>query len=424
MTDSAGRVMVIDALMAGVSGDMMVGALIDLGADENRVIRAMEMPCKYLAGCQRLKVDVKDVSKKGFHAKKVDVIAEEDYDERSSDELVEAATRSLKALKATEAVKKFVLKCFDSLISAESIVHGQGDSHHVHLHEMASVDTIADFIGTAIALDDLEIFNNTKVYSTAVAIGGGLFKFSHGRVSSPAPATLEILRANQFPLTGGQVEAELATPTGAAILTNLAHETIRFYPGMKPFAVGYGAGTKEFTEMPNVLRVTLGESCTSLLSDQIYVLETNLDDTTGEVIGHTIDRLLYEGAKDVSVTPLLTKKSRPAQLIKVITDRTGVEKLSRILLEETGTIGVRFYLCERLILNREPIPAKIVIGGCKKIVNIKVSRDTAGKVLQVKPDYEDISKIAKATGQSFREISRQVMDEVGKLYYQGTKNDQ
>jgi len=401
--------------MAGISGDMIVGALIDLGANEKKVAAAMEARRNYLAGCKSLQVVIKEVGKKGFRARKVDVIAEEVYEERTADELVDAATHTLDALGVSDKSRRFALDCFDTLIAAESKMHGHGGTHHVHLHEMASVDTIADVVGTAVALDDLGIFKDTRVYATAVAIGGGLFKFSHGRVSSPAPATLEILRSKTFPLVGGQVEAELATPTGASIITNLAHETVRFYPCIRPVAVGYGAGTKEFSEMPNVLRITLGESCDRLLTDRIYVLETNLDDTSGEVIGHTMERLLREGARDVSVLPILAKKNRPGQIIKVIIDRDRIEKLSRVLMEETGTIGVRFYPCERFVLARESIPVKAVINGRKRTVSVKVSRDTGGKILQVKSDYEEVRKLADVTGKSFREISRLIMVEAGKL---------
>lgn len=410
------RIMVVDAQMAGVSGDMMVGALIDLGADTQKVVRAMQTPGHYLAGCKRVEVTVREVDKKGFHARKVDIDAEEQYDERTSDELIEAASNSLNDVKISGKARKFALDCLNTLVVAEARVHGKIDTSHIHLHEMASVDTLADIVGTTVALDDLGVFKDTKVYATAVAVGGGLFKFSHGRVSSPAPATLEILRAKKFPMVGGQVEAELATPTGVSILTNLAHETIRFYPCLKPVAVGYGAGTKDFAEMPNVLRIVLGESCDALLSDEVYVIETNLDDTTGEVIGHTVDRLLSHGARDVSIIPIFGKKSRPGQIIKVIADRASLEGLSQILIEETGTLGVRFYPCERRILARESVPIKVTIKNRKRSVTVKVARDISGRVVQVKPDYDEVKKLAESSGVPFREISAIVLTEARKLF--------
>jgi len=157
--------------------------------------------------------------------------------------------------------------------------------------------------------------------------------------------------------------------------------------------------------MPNVLRVTLGEPLNyRLLRDETSVLETNLDDVTGEIIGHTVDRLLHEGAKDVSIIPMFTKKNRPGQILKIIADKTDVERLSRILIEETGTLGVRVYPCERHILNREPIPIDILIDDIKEPVNVKVAKDSKGEIVQIKPEYDDVKRVANKTGKPLKEI--------------------
>ena len=154
----------------------------------------------------------------------------------------------------------------------------------------------------------------SKIYSTPVAVGGGTFKISHGIVSSPAPSTLAILQSKSFPFLGGPIEAELATPTGVSILVNLVDEVNRFYPPMAPLKIGYGAGTKDFEGLPAVLRLTLGQPLNNeLVKDNIAVLETNIDDVSGEIVGHAVDRLLAEGAKDVSIIPMYTKKNRPAK---------------------------------------------------------------------------------------------------------------
>jgi len=411
MVDVAKRILIVDALTAGVSGDMMVGALLDLGASTERVIEAMQAPRDYLKGCKSLEITVRDVIRKGFRARKVDVKAEEEVDERTAAELIEAATNSMNSLEISDKARQFALTCLNTLTDAESKIHGKSaDAAHTHLHELASVDTLADIIGSAVALDDLNLFTGTKIYSTAVTVGGGLLKFSHGTVSSPAPATLEMLRSKGFPMVGGPVEAELATPTGASLLINLAHEPVRFYPSMKPTAVGYGAGSKDFAEMPNILRIVLGEPCDSgLLTDEIYVIETNLDDTTGEIIGHTVDRLLHEGARDVSIIPMFTKKNRPGQIIKIIADNTSLEHLSRILVEETGTLGVRFYPCERRILARESASVEVMVNDTKETVTVKVARDSRGEIIQIKPDYDEVKRLADRTGMPFREITELVM---------------
>jgi len=403
---STKRVAVIDCQTAGVSGDMIVGALLDLGANVIKVVEAMKSVKGYMKGCKDLEVIIKDVTRRGFHAKKVDVKAEE-APVISGAKLIEATVNCIENLKLSEEAKRFASDSIHTLANAEARVHGKS-IEEVHLHEAGFADTPAEIVGAAVALEDLNLFN-TKVYSTPVAVGGGLFKFSHGTVSTPAPATIEILRSKGFPMVGGPIDSELATPTGISLLVNLAYEVIRFYPLMKPNAIGYGAGTKDFAQMPNVLRITLGEPLNyQLLRDEILVLETNLDDVTGEVIGHTMDRLLQEGAKDVSVIPMFTKKNRPGQILKIIADKTDVERLSRILIEETGTLGVRVYPCERRILNRESIPIDIRIDNMKGLVNVKVARDREGEIVQIKPEYDDVKRVADKTKRPFREITELV----------------
>ena len=413
------QIMVVDAQTAGVSGDMFIGALLDLGAGADRIIEAVKPLKDFLRGCKSLEVEVRDTTRRGFHAKKVEVRTEEETTGRTGAELIEAAKNSIENLNISEKAKQFILNCLSTLLAAEARVHG-GTAEKTHLHEMGSVDTLVDIIGSAVALEDLNLFTGAKVYCTPIAVGGGLLRFSHGTVSSPAPATLEILRSAGLPMVGGPVEVELATPTGVSLLTNLAHELVRFYPLMKPTAVGYGAGSKDFPEVPNVLRITLGEPSTQgLLSDEIYVLETNLDDATGEVIGHAVDRLLDEGAKDVSIIPAFGKKNRPVQIVKVIADKTSMEHLSRILVEETGTLGVRIYPCERRILVRESIPVEVVIDDVKELINVKVARDNGGEIIQIKPEYDDVKKVADRTAKPLREIVELVRKRAGEVLPEG-----
>jgi hypothetical protein len=206
-------------------------------------------------------------------------------------------------------------------------------------------------------------------------------------------------------MMGGPVSSELATPTGVSLLVNLAKEVVRFYPSMKPTGIGYGAGAKDFAEMPNILRIAVGERWDHQpLRDEIVVLETNLDDVTGEVIGNAVDKLLQEGARDVSVIPMFTKKNRPGHIIKIIADRTTAEHLSKVLMEETGTLGVRLYPCERHILNRETVPIEMEIREAKESINVKVARNRKGEILQIKPEYEEAKRLAKKTGKPLREI--------------------
>jgi hypothetical protein len=409
---SAERIAVIDCQMAGVSGDMLLGALLDLGAEKTKVVNAMKTVEGSMKGYRNLMVSVIDVVRRGFHAKKVDVKAEGTTKLKGA-ELIEVVRNCIERLALSEKAKQFALNTINTLVGAEAKVHGKS-IEDIHLHETALVDTPAEIIGTTVALEDLNFFD-MKVCSTPVAVGGGLFKFSHGTVSSPAPATIEILRSKGFPFIGGPINAELATPTGVSLLVNITKEVVRFYPPMKPTAIGYGAGAKDFAEMPNVLRITTGESLDNLLlKDEIVVLETNLDDVTGEIIGHTVNTLLREGARDVCVIPMLTKKNRPGHIIKVIADRTTMEHLSKVLMEETGTLGVRLYPCERRIPNRESVQVKIKINEAEESINLKVARNRKGEIVQVKPEYEDVKRLAEKTGKPLREIMDMVKMKVRK----------
>jgi uncharacterized protein (TIGR00299 family) protein len=318
----------------------------------------------------------------------------------------------------TQKAREFASRTIRTLIQAEADLH-KTSFEDAHLHEVALVDTAAEIIGCAVALDDLHLFDEgAKIVGSPVAVGGGVFTFSHGTVSAPAPATLAILQARKYPFHGGPIERELATPTGVALLTSMANEASPFYPAMTPLKVGFGAGIKNFPEMPSVLRVTLGDAAVEEVQDQIAVLETNLDDVSGEVIGYTVEKLLLEGAKDVSVVPCTTKKSRPAHIVKVIADQKDAAHLSDVLIAETGTLGVRVFSCQRHIINREVVTVELDVSGGKLPVRVKVSRNQFGKVIKVKPEYDDLKILAEKSGKPLREL----MDSATQKAQQSTQN--
>ncbi len=397
------KILVIDCQIAGISGDMFLGALIDVGADVNKVVSAIKSLENQAYGYKNVKINVQQVLQKEFKATKIDVTAES-TSRKNGSKLVEIIEKNAKTLKFSAKAQQFASNVIRTLVGSEAKLHGKALSN-AHLHEVGLVDTPAEIIGAAVAMEDLGLFN-AEIYATPVSVGGGLFKFSHGTVSSPAPATLEIFRSKNFPIKGGPVESELTTPTGAAILVNLANEVSCFYPEMTPLKIGYGAGNKNFKEMPNVLRLTVGEPLEKwLLKDEIAILETNLDDVTGEIIGNSLDKLLHEGAKDVSIIPMFTKKNRPGQILKIVADRKDVKRLSRVVMEETGTLGVRVYPCERHIINRELISVDVLIDDVKEHVKVKIAKDRNGKVLRIKPEYEDAKRLSDKTGKPLREIN-------------------
>ena len=397
------KILIIDCQSSGIAGDMILGALLDLGANVDKVssaIRSLEKP-EY--GYQKIKIDIREVMRGEFRAKQIDVTAQSTQ-KRKGSELIDIVEKAAKNLELSLKAREFASKVIRTLVSTEAELH-KTSFDEAHLHEVALVDTGAEIIGSAVALDDLNLFES-KIYSTPLAVGGGTFRFSHGITSSPAPATLAILQSKNFPFHGGPIEVELATPTGASILVNLADEVTRFYPSIVPLKVGYGAGTKEFPEMPAVLRFTLGYPLDNGLDrDEIAVLETNIDDETGEILGYAIDKLLSGGAKDVSIIPMFTKKNRPGQIIKVIADPKDVHHLSKVLIDETGTLGVRVYYCERHIINREIYTVDLQVMGNKETVRLKVAKDAKGEVIRIKPEFEDLKRLAEKTKKPLRELS-------------------
>lgn len=408
--------MVIDCQLSGISGDMILGALLGVGASEQKVVSAIESIKNHVKWCKGIKVRVSDTMRGEIKAKQVNIDIEEDSIKevmgRTTSQLRSAVSETVSDSKLSEQARKFALGAIDTLLEAEHKVHGKSGSNDVELGELGSTDTVADIVGVATALDDVGIFGDTSVYSTPVAVGGGLFKFSHGVFQSPGPVTLEIFRQFSFPMIGGPVEAELATPTGASLLMNMVNWAGKFYPDMKPTAVGYGAGKVDLGEVPNLLRIVLGNPTDyGLLTNRVYVLETNLDDVSGESIGFLMDRLLDEGVRDVSVIPVMMKKSRPGQILKVIVDESDVQRISRIVIDETGSLGVRRYPVERYTVSREVVPIEVPINNSIRTVRIKIAKTRSGEIINLKPEYEDIRNISRETNKPFREIEEIVRSE-------------
>ena len=397
------KVVVFDCQVSGVAGDMILGALLDLGADAGKVTSAIKSLEKAEYGYKDVTVDIQRVMRKGFCATKIDVTAQ-GKTRKDASQLIKIVEETATNLKLSMKAQKVASNVIHTLVDAETKLHG----HHLddaHLHEVGLVDTAAEIIGSAVAMDDLGFFD-AEIFATPVSVGGGLFAFSHGTVSAPCPAALAIFQSKNFPIKGGPVESELATPTGASIIVNLASEVSSFYPPMAPVKVGYGAGNKEFPEIANLLRITVGKPLDDgLTEDQIAVLETNIDDVSGEIIGYCIDKLLAEGAKDVSVIPMYTKKNRPGQIIKVIADQKDADHLSKVLMAETGTLGVRVYFCKRHIIPRETCTVDLVVGGVKEPIKIKVSKNSRGEIIRVKPEYDDLKRLAEKTGKPLRQLS-------------------
>lgn len=371
--------------VSGISGDMTLGALVDLGVDLAAIQAGIDS--LGLPSCQLVTEEVK---RHGFRATNLTVQHEPEHAHRHLHHITDMIDGST----LTVSQKKLATDIFTALAEAEAKVHGS-TLQKVHFHEVGAVDSIADIVGAAIGFDLLGV---DTVVSSPIPTGFGFIKIAHGRVSIPAPATAELLKG--IPLASCNVEAELTTPTGAAIVKTLA-SSFGPLPAMTIEEIGIGAGDKEFKEQGNVLRIIVGKTTAAALSDQVEVLETNLDDTTGEVIGHTVHALLDAGALDVYTTPIHMKKNRPATKLTILCSTDKKSQLESILFRETTTLGIRHWTAGRRILTREAASVETdwgIIAG-KRIVG-------PDGQLRFSPEYEACAEVASREGVPLRDVMR------------------
>ncbi|OIB59129.1 nickel pincer cofactor biosynthesis protein LarC [Natrialba sp. SSL1] len=299
-----------------------------------------------------------------------------------------------------DPVERDALAIFERLGEAEANVHGKA-LKSIHFHEVGADDAIADIVGAAALVHDLA---PDRIVTTPLSTGGGTASMAHGEYPIPAPAVVEIAQEADWALRGGPVEAELLTPTGAAILAHLA-DGVDSLPELDVTAAGYGAGGYELDPHPNVLRVLVGEGAGGLYKDEIAVLETNLDDATPEVLGGLQETLAEAGARDVSILPATMKKSRPGHLVKVICKPEDRTRVARRLAEETGTLGVRDSgVTHRWIADREFETVAVELDGEQYEVAVKIARDSDGAVYDVSAEYDEASQVASEAGVAIRTV--------------------
>jgi uncharacterized protein (TIGR00299 family) protein len=384
---------------SGASGDMILGSLLALGVKESSIADAL--------AAVELELVVDEVAKRGVAAKKVafvtraDTHATTEHTLRSYADIEEAIARS----GLSEPIIKNALRVFDRIARAEAAVHGI-TKERLSFHELGALDTIGDLVGSAAAFLELQ---PDLIISTPIAVGTGLVKTEHGLMPVPAPATMAILKESALLFQGGPPEAaaELLTPTGAAILAHYVQRSEPVFPQMRLTATGYGAGSMDLPQ-PNVLRASLGE-LVALSRDAIEVLETNVDDVTGEVLGNLIEVLMAEGAKDVAITPALMKKGRPGQIIKVITAPQDAARIAHRLMEETGSLGVRvMQVKHRFVADREEQRVTVRFGAVEREVRVKLGRDAQGKVLTVAAEFEDVKRLAQELKRPVQDVLKMV----------------
>ena len=323
---------------SGISGDMMLGSLVDAGVDLdelNAAVGSLGLP-----GCRLVAQEVK---KNGFRATQVTVQYEPEHVHRHLGPILEMIAGG----RLSAPQKELARRIFTRLAEAEAKVHGT-TPEKVHFHEVGAADSIADIVGTAVGWDLVGV---DRIVASPVPTGTGKVKIAHGECSIPAPATAELLRG--VPLAESSVGFELTTPTGAAILAVLV-DSFGPIPPMTIGRIGYGAGQRDLPQQPNVLRLLLGESVETGGTEQVCVLETNLDDISGEMIGYCTGRLWEAGALDVYTTAIQMKKNRPGVKLSVLCRRDDVEPIEAVLFTETTTLGVRRWTVGRHVLSRQP----------------------------------------------------------------------
>ncbi|MBQ8682219.1 MAG: nickel pincer cofactor biosynthesis protein LarC [Selenomonadales bacterium] len=308
----------------------------------------------------------------------------------------------IEASSLSDTVKKNSIKVFTCLAKAEAKVHGK-TIEEVHFHEVGAVDTIVDIIGNVICMEKLGI---EKIFYSKVHVGNGYVNCAHGRMPVPAPAAAELLL--HVPHYKGDVMKELATPTGAAILSAFGTFSETMPSGFAADKTGYGAGGWDL-EIPNVLRMTLGtwqeEASAKSARDTKLVIETNIDDMNPQNYEYVLERLFAAGAVDAYLTPIIMKKNRPAIKISVLVDAKHFEEVSRVLFEETTTIGIRYYAADRKIAVREFCQVETELGTAQ----VKIS-SVDGIVTNIMPEYEDCKKIAKETGTPLKRVQERIKE--------------
>jgi pyridinium-3,5-bisthiocarboxylic acid mononucleotide nickel chelatase len=408
------QVVTIDASPSGVSGDKYLGALIDLGAKIEILRNVARVVTQTLPGSSSVEVKLRRVERGEISGQLVTIESEKEPEGRKGIEILHAAEKCVAKLGLSDWGSDFSQSTIKTLLDAESNVHGHS-AREVELHELGSADTLIDVLGVARLAESLGLAGATW-WSTPIPVGKGVTRFSNRTYPNPPPAVAEILRKNHFPTERGLVDSELSTPTGVAITVNLVTKYAESYPVFTPEKIGYGAGSKEFDEVSNVLRLTTGMSLGSSHShDEMVILETNLDDVSGEVIGRAAERLMAAGARDVTITPVYMKKNRPGHMISVIASKDDVEKLADVLMVETGTLGVRELPISRHISPRRTTQIVLKVKGKDQRIHVKLSLDHKGRIVRAKPEYEDLKRISDRTGLSIREIQRIAQPKVESL---------
>jgi len=421
------KLLYIDAINSGISGDMFLASLLGLIERPNEILDDLKSLEDYLSGVSKLEINLIGKKISGILVNQIKIDVKETKNHRSPKSLSNALNKFLEEKHFSDGAKKYANSVLNSLIQAEAEVHGEL-IEKIHLHELSSVDTLIDILGVTKALDVLGGFEEDfEIYCSKLPLGGGTIKTAHGILPVPAPATLKILEKSNLVVHNGPIESEIVTPTGAALLSNLNPKVKNYEMNLSKIA--YSAGQKEFNNFLNILRLFFGEIRDMEIYEKkhplqkylepITVLETDVDDVSGEILGNFIKKFEEEDVLDVKILTGITKKSRPGHVIKVMCRPEKKFELIEKILEELGTLGVRLNIVERVCIDRQNKQHKIEIDGKNYELNYKISFieiEGKKKIINIKPEFEDLKRISELSGFPVKKIQLFAQSQLKILY--------
>jgi len=383
---------------AGASGNMTLAALVSLGVDKTALIEQLRR-----LNISDFNIEFSTVDRSGISAVYADVKVPHERVHRHLSDIKKIINEST----LSEAVKERAVAIFTRLAEAEAKIHGI-EVEKVHFHEVGAMDAIVDVVGACIGFEMLGIerFTCSKVH-----VGSGFAQMAHGRFPIPPPAVAELL--TRAAIYSTDIEGELITPTGAAIISTVC-ESYGAIPELKVERTGYGAGTREYKDFPNALRIILGETDRNAISDHrplttdhLVLLETNIDDLSPQILGYVMDKAFLLGALDCWFTPIQMKKNRPATMVSVLCDLSKKDDITALLYSETSTLGVRLTYVDRECLPREVVKVRTEHGE----VAVKIARFN-DKIVNAKPEYDQVREIAERIHKPLKEVEQEVLDKL------------
>jgi uncharacterized protein (TIGR00299 family) protein len=404
--------LIIDPTTSGASGDLLIASLLDLQEEAFRTEFCNLFTNLLVNYDPDFQVEWRSVRRKSFSGTQIQTSAKKKFSPDEMRKIMEELSKTLDL--SSESFRRAFI-AFNYLIEAEKKVHGHIDqSKDPHFHELALIDTVFDIIGFVYLWEKLG-FNKSDLHILPIAVGGGVIKIAHGTVSVPAPATNEIISQGGLLIKGGPVEGELLTPTGASLLSSLNPTFTEHLPLMKIEKIGRSFGTRDYKGDTLIcFQIIQGSRPSTLIKEEINILETNVDDVDGETLGYLFD-LLFEKrlVLDLSIHNTITKKNRPGFLIRAVIDPLKTHEVSTVLSRELGTLGVRILPGFRHIVPREQTSHNIKVMNGKETVRLKKGFIDS-ELISEKVEYEDLKRIAQEKGVSLREIRKRVLSEIRK----------